>query len=810
MMFQLRFSLLMILLSCVLLVSSCGGSDEDGCSNGETRCAGYNLIQLCNPDGSWGEKILCPGTQTCQDGACVGASSPDGDNTSECAPDETECVGEQLRRCDTDGNWGELENCPTGTTCNVDQCTSNEEPLCQAAVETRCTDDSHMETCDDTGLSWSDPVACDDGQFCIDGSCQLIDCQPGMDTACNAEGDVVTCNAQGNGYGAPVACPANTRCEEGICVEIPCTAGDFRCVSQTEIQYCVQDGGSWDTAQSCASGEICESGTGCVPSGNQVCEPGSTVCLDERTIATCNSEGSGYMDETDACEAGDVGYSCINGQCLDLCDKAELTQSYMGCDYWPVVTPNPALDRAFKSGTESEYAVVISNTNDTYTAQVTISLPGREDIVTSVAPMDDKTVRLQYLELQGSAKMNFAYHLHASIPVTVAQFNPLSEYHDGEHSYTNDASLLLPTSVLGKSYMAMSATPVTVKECDNFWCDEYHFETQGYRAFVSIVGTYEGTTTIQVTASAAIKAGAGVEGISAGETREYTLQQHEVLQLVGDDAFANEEHCWRDEQENNTICMGADLSGTRIQSDQPIAVFSGNECAYVPYTQYACDHLEQQMFPTDIWGQSYLMGEYSQYEWDYPTYYKIMAYEDNTQLQVTPDYILDEVPYGFGGEQIVGCQRTLQAGDYCMIESDSNLMVTALDGKKIAVGQFMVGGSYDDSDPAEYGDPAFSLVPPIQQYRKNYIFLAPDTYAYDYINIMSMSNTATILLDGDPLRARDFEQIDGANAWVMQKKINDGTHLLTSDVPIGLIVYGYDRYVSYAYPAGLDLVFVPY
>ena len=35
--------------------------------------------------------------------------------------------------------------------------------------------------------------------------------------------------------------------------------------------------------------------------------------------------------------------------------------------------------------------------------------------------------------------------------------------------------------------------------------------------------------------------------------------------------------------------------------------------------------------------------------------------------------------------------------------------------------------------------------------------------------------------------------------------IGDGVHLLISDEPVGVLVYGYDEYVSYGYPGGLNL-----
>ena len=35
--------------------------------------------------------------------------------------------------------------------------------------------------------------------------------------------------------------------------------------------------------------------------------------------------------------------------------------------------------------------------------------------------------------------------------------------------------------------------------------------------------------------------------------------------------------------------------------------------------------------------------------------------------------------------------------------------------------------------------------------------------------------------------------------------VGDGVHLLIADEPVGVMVYGYDSYVSYGYPGGLNL-----
>ena len=41
---------------------------------------------------------------------------------------------------------------------------------------------------------------------------------------------------------------------------------------------------------------------------------------------------------------------------------------------------------------------------------------------------------------------------------------------------------------------------------------------------------------------------------------------------------------------------------------------------------------------------------------------------------------------------------------------------------------------------------------------------------------------------------------------VLLSRTTDGTHVLTSDVPVGVAVIGYGLYTSYAYPAGPERV----
>jgi len=53
------------------------------------------------------------------------------------------------------------------------------------------------------------------------------------------------------------------------------------------------------------------------------------------------------------------------------------------------------------------------------------------------------------------------------------------------------------------------------------------------------------------------------------------------------------------------VRSGSDLTGTKIKSDKPLAVFSGSEWTSVGYKQMG-DHLVEQMPPTSTWGKLFI------------------------------------------------------------------------------------------------------------------------------------------------------------------------------------------------------------
>ncbi len=102
------------------------------------------------------------------------------------------------------------------------------------------------------------------------------------------------------------------------------------------------------------------------------------------------------------------------------------------------------------------------------------------------------------------------------------------------------------------------------------------------------------------------------------------------------------------------------------------------------------------------------------------------------------------------------------------------------------------------------GDPAFILSVPVEQFRKDYVFLAPNAYKEDYVNIVA-PGSAQVTMDGNPIGEDQFTTVPGAEYKVARILVPDGTHRLTATEAVGVVVYGYHDDVSYGYPGGANL-----
>lgn len=547
-----------------------------------------------------------------------------------------------------------------------------------------------------------------------------------------------------------------------------CVEGQVYC--QGDSRYTCDGEGNVVERVACAGATpICVQGRGCLG-----CMPGHARCdpaMPQRT-QTCPADGSAYTDGA-VCNAAE-GQTCNAGACVDRCSDSALGNSYLGCDYWPTVTPNAGLNPMF------QYAVVLTNPQ-TYAVRVTItggSLPMPRTL--ELAPGAVETVVLPWVvdlvQLNPSCipigeycipwtpansvlRRGGAYHVHSNGPISAYQFNPLTFQQGAVYSYTNDASLLLPQGVLTRRY-----TVITWPNFPYTPSGEKNPMTYFFGGFASVVAVTGESTTVTVRASSAMRAGTGVPAMRAGETRTFQLQPGDVLQLVGADR--------------------GDITGTTVESNQPVAVFAGHDCTNVPLDQTACDHLEEQLLPNETWGREYVVSALRDRGTGAPSQVRIISRVDDNRVTFDPPSAHAPV--------------TLSAGQVLDFATAQHFVVRGT-GALLPV-QFMRGQGFDRTMA---GDPAMVMEVPVQQYRTSYDFTVPSTYVSNFINVVTAEGGA-LEMDGQPLRGSS-SVVGGFTIYTLP--ITPGDHHLQSATGqgIGLKVYGVAPYTSYAYPGGLDL-----
>ncbi len=767
-------------------------SDTEPCTNGSFCVHGRCIALLCS------ETNPCPQGYNCFNGACIStyASVPgdtdvqsdtvdvefvdgsegfegegEGDASSSCEPGETICHDETtIAVCLSDGSGWETSNCPSDEICLVDVCIPQQ---CTPDAYGDCQDRFTYTQCNMLGTGW-ESGECEDGFECIaEQGCQAIACEPDSPVECLDTLTLIACDELGTGY-VQKTCEGDAVCYQNDCRPVVCEPGAYDC-SDEILKFCNYLGTGFDEVMDCGSLDLVCTQRGCFP---RICETDETGCSpsDDRTVTYCAENGTEWV-ELFECEEGT---SCRGGECLDACGIAAYDRSYVGCEYWPVDLYNASRE----GNDDSEFGVAVYNPHDTRSANIEIRRPsGSSSIVMatgSVGPGGLSTFLLgNTLRLGAASKSLSAYRLNSDIPVSVVQMNPSD---NGQEIHSNDATLLLPSGNLGKEYFNLTLP---------------HLRSQKFSIPISIgqrpsgfvvVGTYDGITNVTVTVPVPTRSGTNLSAMSAGQTRTFQLQQYEVLNLAT--VNKTDDQCTSDIFAT-TGCYDYDLSGAFVTSDREIAAFGTHACVFVPEDQWACDHIEHQLLPLTTWGKEYFAIRPYPRNATYPeaAFYRIIASEDGTHVTT-----------GVTGHQ----SFTLNAGGIREFMSrETHFRVSA--DKPIQVGQFLVSQDATgiDDNNAEAGDPAFMLLAPDEQFRKDYTFLVPPYYALDYITLIAPVG-AQVLLDDVAIEADEWETASSDFNY-HQRLMTDGVHRIESDMQVGLYVYGYSRYVSYAYVAGLSL-----
>jgi len=328
---------------------------------------------------------------------------------------------------------------------------------------------------------------------------------------------------------------------------------------------------------------------------------------------------------------------------------------------------------------------------------------------------------------------NLGIHVTSDQEVTVYGLNRIQ--------YTTDAYLGLPTDILGTEYINQGYQNVNVVNGTLF----------------GVVATQDATT---VTITPTVTTGARVAGVPYS----ILMNQGQTYQLINGDSYP------------------ADLSGSIIQSDKPIGVFGGHQCANIPQGFVACDHIVEQLPPTSTWGTAFvtepLATRLAGDTW------RILASQDATSVSINGVPVATLARGQFHETVLTGAS---------VINSDKPVLVT----------QYSNSSSFDNvtSDPFEV------VVPPFEQFLASYTITTPATgFSTNFVNVVAPTATVgSVLLDGIPIPAGSFSPIGASGFSGAQVPIVLGNHSLSGPLPFGITTYGFADYDSYGYPGGLAL-----
>jgi len=328
--------------------------------------------------------------------------------------------------------------------------------------------------------------------------------------------------------------------------------------------------------------------------------------------------------------------------------------------------------------------------------------------------------------------------------IHVTALAPVSVHVVSESATSADGYLALPTSGLGTNYYIMS------------------YSSARYTGSEFALVATQNNTTVTITPTAA---GASQ---SAGAAFTVLLNIGETYQLQN---LAN-----------------ADMTGTLVSADKPIAVFGGHLCTDIPSGTDACDYLVEQLPDISIWGKTFHTSPFSgraRYT------VRVIASQNGTTFTTIPS----------------GLIGTLNAGQF------ADVVLTGpaefVSSNPVLMAQFMRGNS---DDTAGKGDPSMVIVTPGELGPTDATFgvhgLAGTTL--NYINVVTETAAlATLKLDSAVVNAALFTPIGGTSIYSAGTlQVAPGVHSLAGSVSFSALVYDFGiaiKAVSYAYPVATNL-----
>lgn len=425
--------------------------------------------------------------------------------------------------------------------------------------------------------------------------------------------------------------------------------------------------------------------------------------------------------------------------------------------------------------------------------EVTLEIPGKAVKMTKLCNANDVVefvlgtgAAQPYVKAGRSPAPEEQVYGEAAVHVTAS--SPIVCYGVTRYNYTSDGFLAIPVSSLGKDYI-VSSYP------------QYTAIGSGYQlvSMTTISAAYDGTTVY-------FEMGGTASSETSGGLKPGQVSHEFVLAKKGD-----------------VLCFASngdlqDLSGSRITSNKPVAVVSGNQCANVPAGVYACDYISEMELPTFTWGKEYHVTPI--YGRKKNPIIRIYAKEKYTRV------------YRDGQEWFVirGSSGKIDDGfvERRAFDGDPKAVVITAD-KPISVSMYNPGQADDNVS----NDPFQIALTPFEQYQTEITWCTPgaissnNNFKIHYLNLVYQ-------LSPDGSIPDDLEFAVAVNGKFEWKKLStrfgstpgylfsipvngnkyackqlvlpgDNTYSIRAKTPFAAYAYGFSNYDSYGMPASVGL-----
>ncbi|XP_034612354.1 IgGFc-binding protein-like isoform X3 [Trachemys scripta elegans] len=300
----------------------------------------------------------------------------------------------------------------------------------------------------------------------------------------------------------------------------------------------------------------------------------------------------------------------------------------------------------------------------------------------------------EFVELAGSNIFDHTVIVQADHEIAILALN--------YKTYTADTTVVYPVGKLGTEYYVV--TPVGKRD--------------GLDKQFAVVA-WKDPTIVEVYLKGAVTFQG--ETYRAGTKLTISLEAYQAVQLQSHD----------------------DLSGTRIVSQNPVAIYSGHVCV-AKHTK--CDYVSEQLLPVSVWGTSFIVPP--------------LSFQPNFDLVYVAASQHTRIDYQSGREK---SRRNLVAGQVVTFEIkiSNPLYISASAGIQVAF--FCTGGS---KGKIVY-DPFFLMIPDVSGYCQTYNIHGQDLFENYAMIVAKTAETADVTIDAEPLQFTVWRPIPGtAYSWI--------------------------------------------